>query len=239
MNHSPNRSCSFAEFRYLAVAVAVLLLAVAPASAGFILTLNVQSTTATAGSTSNDLEITLTNSGSSAVTIAGFSFGIQSSSSNITFTDAQINTTLPYVFAGNSLFGPDITTSVGNSLFGPDIAPSAPGLSLTASDFAAVGGTSLGSGETVGLAHVSFNVAAGTPNGPVTVSFLSYPTTSLSDDQDNNLSFNAPDGTITVSGSGSAVVPEPSSLLLAITALSPAAWWVLRRGRRAGVEVCG
>ena len=137
-----------------------------PARAGLIV--SVVSVTANAGSTSDALDITLTNTGPSAVTVGGFSFGVSVATTNITLTQANISTAAPYIFDGNSLFGPVISTSTGQSLIASDL-------------FAISGsGTTLGGAE-VGLGHLLFDVSQTASSGPVTVSLASFPTTSLSD----------------------------------------------------------
>ena len=87
-----------------------------------------------------------------------------------------------------------------------------PNTSFTASDTDATapGFVTLNPGDLVGLAHVSYSVAAGTAPGPVTVSFVG-PGTSLSDVNGGAIAFTTTNGTITVAQA----VPEPSSLLLA------------------------
>jgi hypothetical protein len=186
-----------------------------PAQAEFII--SVESVTANAGSIGNTLEVELTNTGSSTVTIGGFSFGISTATSNIDFTGAFDSTAKPYLFAGDSLFGPEIDTSNGQSLI--------------ASDFSASGlGDFVGAGATVGLGKVFFNVAPSTPGGAIEVTLTPFPTTSLSDPSGNNISVDTLNhGTITVISSVNSV-PEPSTLLLALLA-SPAGVWMIWRQR--------
>jgi hypothetical protein len=181
------------------------LLHVPAAHADFLIA--VSSAVAEAGSTGNTLEVDLTNTGTSAVTFGGFAFGISTSSPSIAFTGATTaTTTAPYIFASDSLFGPDIATSIG--------------LSLTAADASALGADSVAAGATVGLGKVSFDVASGASLGPVTVTLAGYPTTSLSDNMGNNLPFTGLNGTIVVVASPSSPVPEPSTLLLFSTGLA-------------------
>jgi hypothetical protein len=179
------------------------------AHAGFVF--NVESVSATAGSMNDKLDVTLTNTGSSAVTIGGFAFEI-SAGSGVTFTAVDISTTtVPYIFAGNSGFGPDISNQ----------PPNLPGNMLAALDFYATPGLgiSLAAGETVGLGDVHFNVSL-TASGPVAISFLGYPDTNLSDAAGNNISLTGSTltgGTITVTPSS---VPEPTSLAMTAIALA-------------------
>jgi hypothetical protein len=197
-------------------AAAMLLLA--PGAARADLVFNIESVSASAGSTGNTLDVTVTNTGPSAVTVGGFSFEISTPTSNINFTDATTATTLaPYIFGGNSAFGPSIAISTGQALDASD------------SFFPFGSGSTLGAGATVGLGHVVFNVASGTPGGPITVSFTGGGFTSLSDPDGNDIPITTlGTGTITVK---SGTVPEPStSVLLGFAMLlSLGAHRVLRR----------
>jgi hypothetical protein len=191
----------------------LLLFAAVPAQAALIITAG--NAIAAAGSSGNTLEVTLTNTGPSAVTIEGFSFGISTTSSGINFTSATTATVAPYIFDGNTFFGPTINTTSGMSLNASDIDSNFTGASVAA-------------GATVGLGHVFFNVAPGTTPGPYTVTLAPFPTTGLSDAMGGNLPFQGVNGIITV-GPGTTVVPEPSTLLLA--GLGWPAAWLLRRRR--------
>jgi hypothetical protein len=209
---------TLARYAVRLLAAGMLLFAAAPAQAALILA--VQSVSAAAGSTGNAFDVTLQNTGPSAVTIGGDSFGLMVGSPNITFTSATTATTLaPYIFDGQSLFGPTIS-------FTP------PGQTIQAADlFATFGsGVSVGAGVTVGLGHVFFNVAPGTTPGPYTVTVLPFPTTGLTDPNGNNIPINTlSNGTITVTPGTTAAVPEPATLLLAGLGW-PAAWLLRRRG---------
>jgi hypothetical protein len=197
---------------------ASLLVATGPARAGLVF--EVQNVTAAAGSTGDTLNVLLMNTGPSAVTIAGFSFGLTSTSA-ITFTDVtDATSTNTYIFAGHSEFGPDLDISAG------------PGSSIQAADNynPPDAGFSVAANSTVGLGLVFFNLASNA-SGPITVSFQPYPDSSLSDPSGNNISITTFDsGTITVPSA----VPEPSSLVLLATALIGTASIVrARRGRPA------
>jgi hypothetical protein len=200
------------------VAAGLLLFCTVPAQAALIV--NVQSVSAPAGSNNDMLDVTLTNTGPGSVIVGAFSFGLSVSTPNITFTQATIGTTTaPYIFDGMGLSGSVISTSP-------------PGQSLQASDlFSVIGsGASVGSGVTVGLGHVFFNVAPGATPGPVTVSVTPFPATSLSDPNAVNIPINTLNGGIITVTPG-ATVPEPSALLLA--GLGWPAAWLLRRRRAA------
>jgi len=170
--------------------------------------------TVNAGSTGDTLDFTLFNSGASAITLGGFSLEISVADTHVSFTSATTATSLPYVFAGDSLFGPLISTS-------------GPGQTLDASDFCLVCADTIAAGATVGLAHIFFDVAAGASSGPLTVSVTAFPFTSLSDPLGNDIAATLQDGTITITGG--AAVPEPSTL--ALFAL-PALFLARRRFRR-------
>ncbi len=207
----------------LAVAAAVLLLAAArPARAELVV--SVQDVTAPAGTTGNTLEVDVSNTGSLAVDISAFSFEISvAGSSGVTLTGADTSTTLAtYIFAGNSLYGPTISTTT-------------PGTTLDASDIASTGSTSLAGGETLGLGLVSFDVTGSTPTGPVTVTLTGYPSTSLTASNTSNIPIDAlNNGTITITPSA---VPEPSSLVSATLGLLGAGWLVRRRRASAGPDL--
>jgi hypothetical protein len=203
----------------LVLTVFATLIASRHARAGLIV--SVESVTANAGSTGNALDVTLTNTGPSAVTISGFSFEVSVGTSNVTFTEANISTTVPYIFQGESLFGPVISTGIGKSLPASDV-------------FAISGsGATVGAGTEVGLGHVLFDVSALAPSGPVVVSLVPFPTTTLADPSGNNIIIDSlNNGTITViSGT---VIPEPSTIVLAITGIPAVAWFVRLRRRRSG-----
>jgi hypothetical protein len=83
-------------------------------------------------------------------------------------------------------------------------------------------------GQSFGLANVSFSVSATTPNGLDTMSFLNV---SLTDINGNAIPVTSSNGSIQV---GPAVIPEPSTLIQATTALLiglGVGWWRRRRQR--------
>jgi len=158
--------------------------------------LTIQSAVANQNSVGNSFDVILANTGPSAVSIAAFSFGIQTTDNDLSFTDATTATASPYIFGANSLFGPDLT--------GPTS-----GQSLTTSDLDSVSAVSIAAGSTVGLGHVLFSVAGGAVPGIFAVTFVS-PATSLSDANENAVGINTlNNGSITVLST----VPEPSFLL--------------------------
>lgn len=192
--------------RLLMIMPVVGLLISAPVEASLIIT--VGNVSSSSPSLSNTLEVDLTNTGPAAVSLAGFSFEIDVTDPHITFTSATIATVAAYVFAGNSLFGPIISTSP-------------PGQILDVSDlWSGAGGATIAAGATVGLGHVFFNVSAGDLSGLVTVALSPFPATSLSDPAGDNISVNTlTSGSITVTP-----VPEPSALGLVLLGLFALAW---------------
>ena len=146
---------------------------------------------AAAGS-SGAFDVVLVNTGAGSINIGGFSFGISTSNGGITFTSATVSTGVPYIFSGDSLFGPDITISAGTSLIASDnpfIASSFP----------------VASGATVGLGHVSYSVGNGAAAGPFAIT-LTPAATSLADAAGANVPIDTlSNGTLTVTSS----TPEP------------------------------
>jgi len=197
----------------LPFAAFIVLSAAIPARAGIILTAE------SVSSSDGAFDVFLTNTGFSAVNIAAFTFEVNVSSSQITFTDATYNTTTnPYIFAGNSLFGPDILTSISNG-----------GQTLDAGDATSdASDVSVGSGASVGLGHVLVTTT-GTLTSDATVSFTPS-STSLADAAGNDVPITSfTNGTI----SPIATIPEPSTLALATTCLAIwGATWFARRSRR-------
>jgi len=158
-----------------------------------------------AGTSGNGFDVLLTNLSGPAVSLAGLTFEISVPSTDIQLSEANTATLLdPYIFSGNSLFGPNITVS--NT-----------GQDLSASDLYSVigSGITLGAGATVGLGHILFDVSATAHSETVPVTFTAFPATSLSDDLSNNVPINTlTNGQIDIIGT----VPEPSYLLLLLTA---------------------
>ncbi|HEY1760440.1 MAG TPA: PEP-CTERM sorting domain-containing protein [Bryobacteraceae bacterium] len=194
----------------LPAAVAIALLGASPAHASILFT--IESVGATSPSTDNSFEVDLTNTGGD-VTIDAFSFGLMVGTTDITFTSATIDTTVnPYIFAGNSLFGPVISTT-------------SPGQTVLASDLwgGAGDGFTVGAGTSVGLGEVFFDVGPGASPGPDTVSFVSADD-SLSDIDGDPIPIDGESsGTITVAG-GTSTTPEPSTLLLLSLPLALLVW---------------
>jgi hypothetical protein len=215
--HGSLASWSWRTFLGLFIA-GVLAGAPLPARAGMIV--SVQSVSANAGTSGNTLEVDLQNTGAP-VDIAAFAFEISvTSSSGVTFTGADINTTLnTYIFNGDSAQGPNIGL------------PSA-GPVLDASDNATSGGTTLMTGSTLALGRVFFDVASSAQTGPVIVTLAPFPSTSLTDPNLNPVPIDTLNsGTITILASST--VPEPSGLISLTLGLLSSAWLIRARRRTA------
>jgi hypothetical protein len=196
-----------------ALAIAAVLLSV-PAKADIIL--SAESVTGAPGST-RTFDVLLTNTGPSSQNIAAFNFELTTTDTNITFTDVTTSTTTATYIFPSSFFGPDITTP---TLAGPQ--------TVEAGDVDATFlGTDVASGATYGLGNVSFSISAGATNGEIAeIDVSAYPSTSLSDNNFNNVDFTAESGTITVQTS---TVPEPSPGGLMILVLAGSAMLLQRR----------
>jgi hypothetical protein len=183
----------------------IVLLGLAPPARASLL-FSVQSVSASPGDVNDLLQVDVTNAGPAAIDPAAYSFTIQTSSSDITFEQATTATLFPYVFAGNSFFGPVTSTS-------------GPGQSLSASDLPAnFNATVIGAGFTFGLGEVSFDVALGAPAEVLPIEFntSSSSSTSALDPNGSPIPLNFSNGEITI---GSAT-PLPATLPLFATGLS-------------------
>lgn len=207
------------------LALAVMALVGARAEATLIV--SAVPVTASTGSSGNGFDIVLTNTGPASVGIGGFAVDISvAGGSGVTFTGANISTTDSYIFGAGGLFGPNIGV-VSNG-----------GLSLSASDIFAtpLSGVTIGSGVTVGLAHVLFDVASNANPGVVTVTISPFPTTNLSDFGGDDVPIDTlSNGSITLTGM--TVVPEPSAMVLAAGGLLAFAGGARLRRRRSGRAV--
>ncbi|MBI2679719.1 MAG: PEP-CTERM sorting domain-containing protein [Candidatus Solibacter usitatus] len=203
---------SFRFFALLLAGIAAALLPSVPARAD-VLALSIQSSINVNAGDSAGFDVLLTNTSGPAVEIAAFEFEVSTFFfTDIFLTGANTSTVLaPYIFGGNSLFGPDIATFND-------------GASLIASDVAAVGATTLGTGETVGLGHVLFSAIPTAATQSIEVDVYGFPFSSLSDLAGNDvpIAFGFV-GQINVTASDVSSVPEPSSLVLLLTA-APVIW---------------
>jgi hypothetical protein len=155
------------------------------------------------GSTGS-FDVTLQNPSTSTqdVTVGGFNIDIRlADTSKVTFTGIDAMTTVPYVFTTSGSFG-----FLGSVLGG--------GIEVTGNDLALppANGVTLTPGEMLGLAHVSYQVAANAAPGVVPVPLVHLGSgTTLADENGVSIDFGTMNGTITIAG---AAVPEPGSLVM-------------------------
>jgi hypothetical protein len=199
--------------------LAALGIGATPARADALMTIGIQSLSVGPGG-SGAFDVLVTNNSGGTINLAGFSFEVDTTDTDITLNGSTINTSTPYIFAGNSGFGPTLNLdSPGQVMDGEDIA-------ATPNSFTAVA-----DGATYGLGNVTFSVSlTAAPGSIATLTINPDPAfTSLTDDGGNPVSFNSTTGTITVS-----IVPEPSTWLL-IAAATPLLW--LGRRRRSDFSI--
>ena len=191
--------------------IAVLLLSV-PARADIVL--SIEDVTGAPGSTGT-FDVLLTNTGLTSQNIAAFNFELNTTDTNITFTDVTTDTTTATYIFPSSFFGPDITT------FATDQSVEAGDIDAT---FA---GTDVAAGATYGIGNVSYAIDPSAPDGDVAeIDFAAYPQSSLSDSDFNDVPFTPVSGTISVQTS---TVPEPSAALPLAGALLLAERLIRRR----------
>jgi PEP-CTERM motif len=155
-------------------------------------------------------------------------FSVFSDSFQITATAGQTDVT--FTGATTSTGGPPdyiYPDSLANVLFGGSIDTAAPGSSFpTMTSFAAVDSavstaTTISPGDVVSLGLISYTISASAaPGAVIALQFggNTNPFNSLSDAAGNPVAFTTMDGSITISG-GTAVVPEPSTLTMAMLAV--------------------
>lgn len=183
--------------------IAAFLFGVAGARADILVSVEPVPLTTNAGTTGNILNVLLTNTGAGSISVDSFSFEASTSNPDIVFTSADTSTALePYIFAGNSLFGPVISTAVGQSVLASDIG---------------VVPVTVAGGGSVGLGRLLFNVTAGASPGsfPVTLDPIA---TSLSDPAGAAIPITLAAGDIVIAPINPSV-PEPSSQLLFVAAM--------------------
>jgi hypothetical protein len=207
-----------AGFLKCGLLIGVCIFGSLPAYADLIV--SIQSVAANPGSSGNTFDVLLADNGSPGVSVAGFNFDIQTADPDITFTGVFTSTASAlYIFAGNSLLGPEIDDQLSPT--------------LTAADFAISGSATLNSGDVVGLGQVTFAVSPTATPGPFTVSFVTSGGTadnSFSDPNGNNVPIDSfTSGTITVAPGASNGTPEPSSFLLMLTGTAALAGLLRRR----------
>ncbi len=195
------------SMKLLGIPVALSLCAI---SAHGAMVVSVSSVSVAAGTNGAALNINIQNTGPSSQNIDAFSLGVSVGDNHITFTSANISTSLVYLFNADSLFGPTIST-----------IPPPNGQAVLASDVSLSSGNTMASSTTLGLAHLLFNVAANTSAGAIAVTIspncnTANACTSLSNLAGANVPFTVTNGTITVTTSST---PEPSTFLLGLAGL--------------------
>lgn len=176
------------------------------ASASVIFSIAPFSTQVHPGDINDSFQVLLANASGADISVAGFSFGVTTTDTNVTFESADTSTTDQYIFAGDSF---DVINFIPLSV-------SSPGQSLVALDLTNDGaGITIANGQTVGLGRVYFDVSPAAPVlVPFTINFSTNPgDNSLSGTGLNAISFSFASGgqTVTVTPS----TPEPATLLLA------------------------
>jgi hypothetical protein len=196
----------FALWTVSALTAFVLGVSPAPVSAGLVL--QVENASAQAGGTGSFDVVIYATSGS--FDVSGFQVELSvDRGSGVTFTSASVNTTTaPYIFTTLQSSPPFALSSFPTTdLIVSDADMTLPG-TVTVSSSPPV---------TYGIENVTFAVAAGTPDGAITVSILAGDNglTQIYDINGSPFPMTAINGTISV---GSSAVPEPSSLLMGIIA---------------------
>jgi hypothetical protein len=161
------------------------------------------------GSSGNTIEVDVQNTGAP-ILIAGFDFEI-AANSVVDFTGANFSTSALYVFSGDSFdqaYSQPLNTSTGISLSAADISNSGAGVTL-------------GTGQTLGLAQVTFDVSPAAALGPVTVSFDAS-NTDLSDPGGDSIAIDS-----LLGGTIDVAVPEPSTAAMLLAALMALGAWRL------------
>ncbi len=192
----------------LSGAVAICLWALVPAQGAVFYSINPASTSAMAGSSGIAFDVLLNNTGVASLGVAGFSFMLTASSSDIIFTSAT-TAAAGYIFAGNSF---------ANDFFSGDLsAVPVTGQTVTASDITSNGAmVTVSAANSVGVGRIFFSVAPGAPTGGVSITISTGPASSLSDSSGNSIPLDTPsNGTVIVTAGE---IPEPAtSLLLLLT----------------------
>jgi hypothetical protein len=177
---------------------------------------------AAAGS-SGAFDVTITNTNGTNGTsydVAGDTVELALGPSGVNFTGVSIATADTYIYA--------VSATTQGSVFSYSTFP---GTVLETFDFdvSSVGFREIDPGQTFGLVHVTYSVAAGAAPGTGSLTF--GPDTSLSDPTGANITdFSVQAGSFTVTSTS---IPEPSSLiLLAVGGVSVLFWRARNRGVR-------
>ncbi len=212
----PALRSSSARLLTLSLSLASLWLGMTPTRAHAGLVLTVEPSTATAGGMGS-FDVVLSDTGMTSYQVAAFSVELSvASNSGVKFTAADTNTTVAsYIFGTLQSSSFTFNTFPNTDFIVSDSPQTGPGF------------VTLNPGDMVGLEHVSYSVAAGTPIGPINVMVMDIGGgTSLSDLNGDLVPFTPTNGTITVA----TAIPEPSSL--ALCGIAGVAGLILARVRR-------
>ena len=209
------------NWQSFALSTAITCLGAAlPARADLLLV--AQPVTAAAGAVNDVFDVYITNLAASAVDVAAFNFEINTPSADIAFQQATTSTSLfPYIFAGNSAFGPVISIN-------------GPGQTLDVADVVSAPNsfTVVSPGASFGLGKIFFDVAPGAPAQIAPVNFnTNNAATSVSDQNGKSIALQFLNGSITVTPATS--VPEPSMLVPFLVVFAGASLAVKCRASRA------
>lgn len=190
-------------------AAALLAFLTVPAQAGVIISISPGTVTAAAPSTNNFFDVLLTLDTAATLDIAGFSFGVNSASTDVNFTGV-LSTAPNYVFGASSLFGPNIDTTTGSSVVASDL-------------YSGSGNITLAGNSSYSLGRVFFDVSPTSAYGTFTLT-LDTLATSLSDSNGNAVGI-----TTLTGGNLDIATPEPGSAALFLLGLPALAFLRKRR----------
>jgi len=218
----PNRTFWKLGLTVLGLLLAAGIFVPTPAQADNFLSLSLQLPTSVSAGGTGTFDVVLSDAaGGTGVTIGGFDFDVEvTSTSGVTLTGAEPTST-GYIFSGNSF---DETSGVPLN-----ITPT-PTTDLTASDLAAditSTGYTLEGGGSIDLGEVLFDVSPTAPTEMANVQFVSgIFNTDLSDPSGANIPINTETGgTIDIIGTA---VPEPPTLIMLLGAIPFALLFGLR-----------
>jgi hypothetical protein len=211
--------------RLLPLLVAGLFASSAAALADVNLSIQADTMNVAPGDVGDAFDVLLTNTGPSSVNIAGFVFGLFTTDTDITFTEADVDTdVMPYIFAGDSFV--QIVESTPVISLQLVSYPPLPAQILTASDLTYDDtNVAVGAGQSVDLGRVLFDVDSDPTAQTFTVSFIDtidpppqYLFNNLSDADGNAVDVDNLESA-DFSIQSQTVVPEPSAAALLMTVL--------------------
>jgi hypothetical protein len=223
--------------RDLSIFVAICAVGLIPAHAATMYSISPATISASPGDVGDSFDVVLTNNGPDPISVAAFAFEVTVADPDVTLVGATYSTALPYIFDGDSF--DQINAALIESFCSCSYPLSIPNVDTTNQTLVGSdvtnddAGIAIASGESIGLGHVLFDVAPGAALGPFDLSFTGNfsgvvaDSNNMSDPLGNLISIDDySEGSISVSS-----VPEPSSLSLALGALTVAVF-LSRRHRR-------